>query len=121
MCWRFVQDCIIVGSVVCAAGMAILLKAAQKLLAVLAQYFLVAVLAALALASTSWAVWAVLCCSSLVGSGAGVLSTRVGVGDGDVGRYSIETSSSSSLRGWRLTGWTGWTGSILIFGREALK
>jgi len=110
-----------VGGAVYAEGAAISLKAVQKLSAVLVWYFLVAVLAALSLASTSRVVWVVLCFSSLVGSGAEVSSTRVGVGDGDVGRYSIEMSLLSSLRGWRSMGWTCSTGSILILGREALK
>jgi len=70
------------------------------------------------LALTSWAVWVVLCCSSLVWSSAGVLLIRVGDGDGDVGRYSTEMLSLSSLRGQRSMGSTK---LILILGSTALK
>ena len=109
------------GGVVCTEGAAVLLKAAQKLSVALVWYFLVAVLAASSLALTSWVVWVVLCFSSLVRSSTGISSMRVGVGDGLEGRYSIETSSSSSLKVQRSMGWMHLTGSILIFRREALR
>ena len=105
MCWRFAQACTVVGGTVCAEGVAILLKVAQKSLVEMAWYFLAADLAALSLASTSWLTWMVLCQSSLVGSGAG--SMRVSDGDGDISRYSIDTLLSlSSLSGWIVIGLT---------------
>ena len=101
MCRRFVQACTAVGGAACTKGAAVLLKAVQKSLVAFVRYFLVVVFVASSLALTSRAVWAVLCFSSLVGSSAGISSTRVGVGDGLKGCYvwTLHRSCSKSRQG----------------------